>query len=361
MDDPRTVDEITPDWLDRYIPHSNDGCQIEEHSLDSEFTPVSILADVVRVEISHSSPGCEPSSAIIKFPSQVDNVVAMTQEGGAYRNEAMAYGLLSSHKEIAVPRFYGYSDDGRARGIVTLIEDLSPAETGSDQEPWSVDVVAAVLERIAVVHAKFWGANDLVEPLPKNSFVESVNKFLANDWDPFFEQENKLLGRQAESFQWLRNNIDKVWMARNCGPTTFIHGDLHPANLLFKSDPDRPIIFVDWQLSSRGNPAYDVSYFMIGSLGVDDRRAHEKQLLHDYHAVLQANVDVTYPFERFFLHYRANTTRSMFRSVYSAAAAYSAPDDEGRARKASISLERTVAASADLDPPEAMRELGYTD
>lgn len=285
----------------------------------------------------------------------------MTRDGGAYRNEAKAYDLLSQHKEIAVPRFYGYSDDGRARGVVTVIEDLSPAETGSDSEPLSVDVAATVLEQIAVVHGKFWTASDLVEPLPKDNFVESVNDFLSNDWDLFFEQENEKLGQQATSFHWLRSNIDKVWMARNGDPTTFIHGDLHPANLLFKTDHEHPIIFVDWQLSSQGNPAYDVSYFMIGSLDVDDRRTHEMQLLHGYHTALQSMIGEPYPFERFLLNYRANVVRSMIRSVYSAAAAYRTPEDEARARKASISIERTVAASADLNPPEAMRELGYMD
>lgn len=40
--------------------------------------------------------------------------------------------------------------------------------------------------------------------------------------------------------------------------------------------------FLDWQLARTGNWSHDVGYFVAGSLAVEDRRAHDRELLACY-------------------------------------------------------------------------------
>ena len=69
---------------------------------------------------------------------------------------------------------------------------------------------------------------------------------------------------------------------RNSAPVTLFHGDVHLENILYSPVPEARPILIDWQLAGRGLGANDVSYFLVGSLSVSDRRAHECELLRHY-------------------------------------------------------------------------------
>ena len=85
-------------------------------------------------------------------------------------------------------------------------------------------------------------------------------------------------------------------------PLTVIHGDLNLSNLYVTSE-DRPG-FLDWTL--RRMPwAMDVSYFIIGSLDVVDRRRWEQPLLANYLNELAAHGVDPPSFDDAWLAYRA--------------------------------------------------------
>jgi hypothetical protein len=64
------------------------------------------------------------------------------------------------------------------------------------------------------------------------------------------------------------------------GPQTVLHGDAHPANTY--ALPEERIGFLDWQLARTGHWSHDVGYFIAGSLEIDQRREHERDLLALY-------------------------------------------------------------------------------
>jgi aminoglycoside phosphotransferase (APT) family kinase protein len=71
------------------------------------------------------------------------------------------------------------------------------------------------------------------------------------------------------------------------GCKTLIRGDLHLDNLIF--DPardDRPVVILDWQIASVGPPASEVALLICDSLGVEERRARETDLLDRYLTLL---------------------------------------------------------------------------
>ncbi len=74
---------------------------------------------------------------------------------------------------------------------------------------------------------------------------------------------------------------------------TFLHGDYRADNLLFgPSLGDDRIAAVDWQLSGRGGPLYDVAYLICNSVPTAYRQEAEQALLRRYHdTLLQMGVE----------------------------------------------------------------------
>ena len=77
-----------------------------------------------------------------------------------------------------------------------------------------------------------------------------------------------------------------AWEAAQTSPRCLILGDCHLGNTYLKPDGER--IWLDWQLVRRGRPWRDLTYFMIGSLSVEERRASERDLIKVYREGLLA-------------------------------------------------------------------------
>src|SRR3546814_19223254 len=63
-------------------------------------------------------------------------------------------------------------------------------------------------------------------------------------------------------------------------------GDCHQGNTYVMPDGER--VWLDWQLVRKGRPWRDLTYFTIGALTIEERRASERDLLAHYRAALVA-------------------------------------------------------------------------
>ena len=63
-------------------------------------------------------------------------------------------------------------------------------------------------------------------------------------------------------------------------PTCVIHGDTHSGNVYL--DAAGRACWLDWQVTQRGHWSIDVSYHIATALDIEDRRAHEHELLAGY-------------------------------------------------------------------------------
>jgi hypothetical protein len=82
-----------------------------------------------------------------------------------------------------------------------------------------------------------------------------------------------------------------AWMRGHPGPRSVQHGDYRIDNMLLSPGGDSsapPLTVIDWQTVVWGSPVLDASYFLGGSLCVEDRRTHERDLLAVYHQGLVA-------------------------------------------------------------------------
>jgi hypothetical protein len=75
------------------------------------------------------------------------------------------------------------------------------------------------------------------------------------------------------------------WMATP--PLTVVHGDFRMDNFFFGVEKGQePLIAVDWQGALRGRATQDIGYFMSGSVRIEERRAHERELIGLWHQQL---------------------------------------------------------------------------
>ena len=85
------------------------------------------------------------------------------------------------------------------------------------------------------------------------------------------------------------------------GPRTVIHGDPHIGNLF---DDHGRTGFLDWGLIKVSTPMRDVSYFLTMAMAIDDRRAHERDLLRHYLEVRDAAGGTAITFDEAWLEHR---------------------------------------------------------
>jgi aminoglycoside phosphotransferase (APT) family kinase protein len=82
------------------------------------------------------------------------------------------------------------------------------------------------------------------------------------------------------------------------GDMTIAHGDYRLDNLFFGGEgSDYELAVLDWQSPNQGWGAYDIAYFLYSNLDVETRRAHEMDILREYHETLLANGVRNYSFE----------------------------------------------------------------
>ena len=73
-------------------------------------------------------------------------------------------------------------------------------------------------------------------------------------------------------------------------PLAVCHGDFRGDNLMFddRTSPDDEVAVLDWQISYQGPAIGDVAYFLCQSLTIEERRAHERDLVRGWYDELVA-------------------------------------------------------------------------
>ena len=333
---PEFAADITLDWLKDALSWERPGCEPASIEVEPDFGGPSLLGRLARVRLGYAAPGCGPPSVIVKFQARPSD------------REAQIYRLLSEANVRSVPRLYRAYENG-----TLILEDLSPARPGSQVEGCTAQQARAVLSLLAEIHGRFWG-DPRIPPMKPERFAAVIDVNMQQCWEPFTRRYGDRLGNTAGAGAWMWRNAKTVARHRLSEPATLFHGDVHAENLLFGDDQRHTLI--DWQLASRGLAANDVSFFLVKSLTVDQRRAHEERLLQEYYALLPERARAAYGFDRLQLDYRACVTRSIMSAIMLVGPQFA--DRADRLELADVLATRVIAAVQDLDPVGAIRELG---
>lgn len=274
---PRSWDELTPAWFEVAI-----GRRVAFVELRDVIAGTNSHARV----IIHFADTDESAALFVKREGRLLNRLALTALGA---REAEA-NLASSGLRLPIehPVFYAGAADRRRLAAIVVMEDVTArgGRPASPAEPLIVDQVASGLDELARLHATYWGRSDLP------GFVRPWRvgrPWAAVAWAGLLRARRKLrrLGQPVDLDLAEIERGFRAWARlAQYGPQTLLHGDPHPGNTYAIGDR---IGFYDWQLVRRGAWAHDVGYFVAGSLGVRERRAHERDLLAHYVAALARN------------------------------------------------------------------------
>jgi hypothetical protein len=230
--------------------------------------------------------GSGPERVFVKREGPIAHRLALGALG-AFTSEAR---LAASGATLPVerPAPYAAAFDRRRLSVIVVMEDITlrDGRPNAATDPLTVAQVRSGLRGLARLHAEYWG-----RPLPEA--LEFLRPWrLPPRWAPVsFASLIRAfhLLRVRGHANLLPRGIDAAALERSfrhsailaaTGAQTVLHGDPHPTNTYALAD--ETIGFYDWQLVRRGNWSHDVGYFIVSSLEVDARRAHERALLEGY-------------------------------------------------------------------------------
>jgi aminoglycoside/choline kinase family phosphotransferase len=288
--------------------------------IDVDATPVGTgqMADTVRFALTYEPGGAGPASIVGKFASQDEQSLNTGRIMRAYEVEVRFYAEVAPRVAARVPRLLFAALDPAESWFTLLLEDLGHATQGDEIEGCGADVAAAALGQLAALHAPCWEDPTLAAtPWIDRSSPEGDEFTLAlvtGLFPGFLERFGDRLAPEHRAL--LEAFIPRMgtWMSRERGPRTIVHADFRLDNLLFTPDRPEPAV-VDFQTVNWACGAYDLAYFVGGSLEPEVRRASGEDLVDGYHEALVARGVVDYPLERLRTDYRAECFGGLLMAV----------------------------------------------
>lgn len=287
---PGSLRELTPRWMSAALAGCCPGAVVSRVDVGDVVDGTNQRA---RVRLRYAA-GVGPESVFVKAHGRMLHRTALV----ALRALTAEARLADSGVVLPVahPRLYAGGVDRRRLATIVVLEDVtgSGGQPNDATTPLTVSQVQSGLAELAQLHAAFW---DRSPPLAL-SFLRPWR--LNRRWAPVSGANlARALRRLAEAAEpglvpagatarILERQFRRSATLAASGPQTVLHGDPHPGNTYALAGPRTG--FYDWQLVRTGNWSHDVGYFLVGSLDVSDRRAHEEELLSGYLAALRGAV-----------------------------------------------------------------------
>lgn len=291
---PWSKEEITPQRLTSLLQNRYPGVVVENLE---EIQFIDSHTSKLRLKLTLNQAGKDagiPENVCIKsnYSGAFDNVDICELEAQFY------YFGIPNMTLPTVKCFYAdWDDDGKGHGMV-ILEDLISmgGKFGHSTDSNGVDRVASALEGMAHMHSDLWGSplleqwkwlpTSMATPID-NDQIRIMQQFIdINLADPKYQavlpkhyQDDP--GKLQRAFDALAE-----YEHQKTSPKCINLGDCHQGNTYIKPDGQR--IWLDWQLVRKGRPLRDFTYFTIGALTIEERRASERDLLAHYREHLVA-------------------------------------------------------------------------
>jgi hypothetical protein len=345
---PNCVDDLTARFLGDIL-----GSDVRSIDLEPIGLEAGILGELARVHLTYGPQASGPPSVVVKLPTSAAQNRAVGMAFKFYEREVRFYQELAADSGIAVPHcFFSHSAPEREEFILVL-EDLSGYRQVDQSDGASIAEARLVVESAAAMHAHWWSRAELdaFDWLPRIDGPgerDLTNELYADGWSPFLDRfGDALTTEQIAAGEVVRRHFTDVIDHLGTDPTTIAHGDLRVGNLFFDARAtSRRLVVIDWQIAIRARGAFDLAYFVGGSLETSQRQQNERELVAEYHEVLCSSGVIDYSFDQCWDDYRWSL---MYASVY--------PIDAGSfdlPNEASVTMvrewsSRFFAAVADLD------------
>ena len=347
-------DEITPQWMTdalRDSGHLSDSSVVA--ALDHRIIGTGKMGDNARFTLHYDGEhGNAPDSVIIKFPAEDETARAMAGAQGAYYNEVMFYRHLAGRTGMRTPAIYANEITDDRLLFITVMEDMAPAEPGSQLVGESLDHARVALREAAKLAVAFYGdeagEHDFVLNQVRTDGGEFGQALLQQYWPGFLDRFGHGINQECRDFGADYVDNHKTFATRYTGPRTVAHGDFRSENILFYGDK---ACTVDWQTTSYASPLTDLAYFMGGSLDIEDRRGWERGLVKEYGEVL-ASLGLNLGFGACWEQYREQAMHGLMITVLGAS--FSAPAERSDAMFLAM-IQRHLQHCVDLESGEFLK------
>ncbi|MGO9761509.1 MAG: phosphotransferase [Solirubrobacteraceae bacterium] len=347
----RRPEELTSSWLAEALGTG----PIDEFTVEPIGT--GQMSESRRVSIDYApGPDTGPASVVLKTASADENSRSVGVSLGVYDREVRFYSELAPRVGGPLPQCYTAVIDPREGWFTLLLEDVAPAVQGDQITGCAVEQARLATLELARLHAPVFADPQLGATPWLNQEMVLGQALMTQLLPTFLERYgDRVAPEHREVCRRFVASLDG-WVADRRPPLGLVHGDYRLDNMLFgAADAPRRFAVVDWQTVSWGPVMTDLSYFLGGSLAVEDRRAHEHVLVRDYYDALHAHGVRGFDWDQCWDGYRRQSFLGILMTV---GPAVLVERTERGDEMFLVSLSRYAQQILDLDALELLPEAG---
>jgi hypothetical protein len=248
-----------------------------------------LMGTLVRVALSyHPSGAAGPRTLVAKFSTSSVENRAVAMIFGIYAREIGFYRHVAPGFPGASPQCFAAEYDPDTGSSLLLLEDLEDYRMGDQVAGCTAADAERLIDLLAPIHAGYWNRIDdpTLSWVPRIDGAMQLQGFAQGctaGWDPCVSRFGHVIAPQiqARRDQFLAGLPELSGrMARL--PQTLAHGDLRLDNLMFGRSPSqRSAVAIDWIVTFSA-AVHDLTYLLSQSLGIRERRSHERRLVASY-------------------------------------------------------------------------------
>jgi hypothetical protein len=322
---PKSWDDVTAEWMTAALSHHHPGAEIRDVTVQLRDDGTNRRA---RLGLTYSA-GSGPATVFAKTVDPAHRELIKLTSGLFHEPR-----LFTSEFELPIehPRVFVAAIDEGSEDFILVMEDLAArgADPRDATRPMSPEQAASGVRGLAGLHGHFWGNRCLEHP--GLGWLEPFQPWPGMEIAPLPVAIEAIGDAATAEIRALtpKSLFIDIWAryihTLTKSPQTLLHGDPHIGNTYVLLDGR--VGFLDWQVARRGSFSLDLGYFLQGTLTVDDRRTHERELLREYHSALTVPTAEKPSFEEVWTHYRASTAHGLaiWLATASAGAAWQRPD-----------------------------------
>jgi hypothetical protein len=289
---PTQPDQLTPEWLT--IALRNAGVLGDANVTGLTTTPVGegigMLGVIARAELTYDRETEAPASVVAKFATPIEGNRAIAMAFRMYEREIHFYRRIAPTVGVAAPMSYAGEVDPDSGDCVLLMEDLSGYDTGDQVVGCTAEQAMVIIDAVVPLHAEFFNNIDSrLEGVPRmdgETQIAGISGACAVGWDPCMQMFGDGVAQEIKDVkEQFVAAVPELHRMLCRGDVSAIHGDLRLDNLMFGQPGQRPVVLLDWSLAI-STPLQDVAYLISQNVQLEERRAHEQELIEHYHSRL---------------------------------------------------------------------------
>ena len=280
---PDTLEEaMSPDWLNAALGQRFPTIQITSVAPGPIVSRVSTNARF-RITCEPDVPPGLPDHLCIKgYFADLSEWAILSRTAG--EPEAFFYRELAELSGVRTLRsFYADIDPTTHHGVVISDDVVHQGALFLDAlSDFTPDQAAQSLEQYAVLHGRTWGREQLADPRLSPRVEATLRARGVPEIGGNFDGPIGVgVPSEIRDAEHLVNVVGLLQgLLASAEPRCLLHGDAHIGNVYLDAT-GRPCL-VDWQLVQRGPWYLDVGYHIACSVGIEDRRRTERDLLTHY-------------------------------------------------------------------------------